>query len=273
MIKKRQGQFYAQDHGFNQENQELPDQFKDQIFCADSEKFLKLIPDNSIDIVFTSPPYNFGMNYDGSDDAEDWPSYFNKLYRIFDQCIRVVKYGGRVIINVQPMFSDYIPTHHLISNYLMDQKMIWKAEILWDKSNYNCAYTAWGSWKSPSSPYFKYTWEFLEVFCKGDLKKPGKPELADITGDEFKKWVLAKWDMPGERRGGDFGHPAMMPEALAARVLKLFSFQGDTVLDPFAGVGTVPLIAQNTGRHYIGIDISEEYCINAMRRLQNGLHN
>lgn len=248
-----------------------------RIITGDSEQILRTIPDDSIDLIFTSPPYNFGMQYDEHQDRQDWDEYLNKLYAVLAECIRVLKYGGRLAINIQPLFSEYIPIHHLISQHLISQGLLWKAEILWEKNNYNCKYSAWGSWKSPSSPCFKYTWEFIEVFCKGDRKKPGKPELADITGDEFKQWVTAKWSIAPERRGKLFDHPAMMPEALAERVLKLFSYQGDTILDPFCGVGTVPLVAYKTGRKAVGIDISEAYCQTAKDRIkedaENGLCN
>jgi len=150
----------------------------------------------------------------------------------------------------------------------MKNRLIWKGEILWDKHNYNCKYTAWGSWKSPSNPYLKYTWEFLEIFCKGDLKHLGKSEMADITGDEFKKWVYAKWDIPPERNMKKYGHPAMFPEQLVERVLKLFSFKDDLVLDPFNGTGTTTLVAKKLSRNYIGVDISEEYCKKAKERLK-----
>lgn len=80
----------------------------------------------------------------------------------------------------------------------MKNKLIWKGEIVWEKHNYNCKYTAWGSWKSPSNPYIKYTWEFLEIFSKGTLTHYGNRKLADITGDEFKKWVYARWDIAPE---------------------------------------------------------------------------
>ena len=107
----------------------------------------------------------------------------------------------------------------------MREKLIWKGEILWEKNHYNCKFTAWGSWKSPSSPYLKYTWEFLEIFCKGDLKKSGDSKNADIDADSFKEWVSAKWSIAPERNMGKFKHPAMFPEELANRVLKLFSFK------------------------------------------------
>lgn len=260
--------FYAIEHNFDTKNNEIPDEFKNKIIVGDSEYILKNFPNNSIDLIFTSPPYNFGLEYSSHKDGTVWTEYFSKLFSIFDECIRILKYGGRMVVNVQPLFSDYIPIHHIISNYLMSRKLIWKGEILWDKHNYNCKYTAWGSWKSPSNPYLKYTWEFLEIFCKGDLKHPGESENIDITAEEFKKWVYAKWDIPPESNMKKFGHPAMFPEQLAERVIKLFSFKGDTVLDPFNGVGTTTFIAKKLGRNFVGIDVSEQYCRTAEERLK-----
>lgn len=260
--------FYAQDNEFSEINVAFPLELVNQIVCGDSLQVLKSVPGNSVDLIFTSPPYNFGLEYDRQDDSHHWQHYFDELFAIFDECVRVLKYGGRVLVNVQPLFSDYIPSHHIISNYFISKKMIWKGEILWEKNNYNCKYTAWGSWKSPSNPYLKYTWEFIEIFAKGTLKKPGSPENADITGDEFKKWVVAKWSIAPERNMKEFGHPAMFPEELASRVIKLFSFAGDVVLDPFNGVGTTTSVAQKLGRRFLGIDISPEYCELAQRRIR-----
>ena len=266
--KRRGKHYYANDHEFDRANTSLPDHFTDQIVCGDSEDVLKQLPDNCIDLVFTSPPYNFGLDYQAVDgDAADWESYFAKLFRIFDECIRVLKFGGRIVVNVQPLFSDYVPSHHVISNYFMEKRLIWKGEILWEKNNYNCKYSAWGSWKSPSSPYLKYTWEFLEIFCKGSLKKEGSPDDADIDSESFKEWVVAKWSIAPERRMRELGHPAMFPEELARRVMLLFSFRGDAVLDPFAGVGTTCAAALRLGRRYLGVDIIPEYCATAEARL------
>ncbi|MCK4625657.1 MAG: site-specific DNA-methyltransferase [Phycisphaerae bacterium] len=243
----------------------------DKIYCGDSEKVLREFPDNCVDIIVTSPPYNFGLDYsaDGTKDAVYWQDYFDNLNRIWKECYRVLKPGGRFCVNVQPLFSDYMPTHHIISKQLMELGMLWKAEILWDKHNYNCKYTAWGSWKSPSMPYLKYTWEFVEIFCKESHRKKGLAEKIDITGDEFKKWVYAKWDIAPERNMKKYEHPAMFPEELAARLLKLFSYQDDIVLDPFNGAGTATLVAYKLKRHYIGIDISPEYCEAAKKRLKD----
>lgn len=269
--KNRESYYYTRNNDFSDTNNEVPSQYVNQIVCSDSKSVLKQLPDNCIDLIFTSPPYNFGLDYKKNDDDHHWEKYFQLLFGIFDECVRVLKYGGRFIVNVQPLFSDYIPTHHIISNYLMNKKLIWKGEILWEKNNYNCKYTAWGSWKSPSNPYLKYTWEFVEVFCKGTLKKSGDSSKADISGDEFKKWVYGKWSIAPERRMKEFDHPAMFPEELATKVLKLFSYQDDIILDPFNGVGTTTLVASLNNRRYLGIDISEEYCKKAKERLDSYL--
>jgi len=272
--KQRGKHYYANTDGFSRSDNPLPSEFSNQIVCGDSEDILKKLPPNCIDLIFTSPPYNFGIDYQTSDtdDAIDWHAYFSKLFRVFDECIRVLKYGGRIIVNIQPLYSDYIPSHHIISNYFIDKGLIWKGEILWEKNNYNCKYTAWGSWKSPSSPYLKYTWEFLEIFCKGSLKKQGDSINADIDADSFKEWVTAKWSIAPERQMHKFGHPAMFPIELARRTLLLFSFRGDTVLDPFAGTGTTCLAAKQNGRHFLGLDISPDYCTTAEARLNEELN-
>ena len=262
--------FYAVDNNFSRKNNNLPIELQDQIVLGDSEIWLKQLPDNCVDLIFTSPPYNFGLDYGEHKDGVDWNLYFDKLFKIFNECIRITKYGGRIVINVQPLYSDFIPIHHIISNFFMKNKMIWRNEILWEKNNYNAKYTAWGSWKSPSNPYLKYTWEFVEVFSKGDLKHPGDPSNIDITDREFKDWVNAKWSIAPERSMKQFGHPAMFPEKLAERVIKLFSFQNDIVLDPFNGVGTTTKVAKKFNRHFIGLDISEDYVKIARKRL-NGM--
>ena len=259
--------FYAQNHQYIDQNNELPESLNNQIICGDSQTVLQRLPNNCVDLIFTSPPYNFGLEYESSADDYNWDAYFKKLFYILDECIRVLKYGGRLIINVQPLFSDYIPSHHLISKHCIKRKLIWKGEVLWEKNNYNCKYTAWGSWKSPSNPYLKYTWEFIEIFCKGEMKKTGEKENIDISADEFKEWVVAKWSVSPERKMKKYDHPAMFPEALAERILKLFSYQNDIILDPFNGAGTTTAVAKRLNRRFLGIDISELYCKTARDRL------
>lgn len=252
---------------YPKQNNILPANILNKIYCDDSLDFLKTLPDNCIDIILTSPPYNFGINYNNTNDVNTWQNYFNALFDIFKECVRVLKDSGRIIINVQPLFSDYIPTHHIISNFFIEQGLIWKGEVIWEKNNYNCKYCSWGSWQSPASPYLKYSWEFIEIFCKNSLKKIGEKSNIDITGDEFKKFVYGKWSIAPERRMKEFKHNAMFPEELVRRCLKLFSYKKDIVLDPFNGAGTTTKVAKELERNFIGIDIDKTYCDTAEKRL------
>ena len=249
--------------------------FVNRIICADALRALARIPDQSIDLIITSPPYNFGHAYaqDPHDDTHEWNRYFEQLLTVWRECERVIKTGGRIAVNIQPLFSDYVPTHHVISHQLASLGLLWKAEFLWEKNNYNAKYTAWGSWKSPSMPYIKYTWEFIEVFDKVTHKKGGRREDIDITADEFKEWVLGKWSFPPEIRMKDYSHPAMFPEELPRRLMKLFSYKNDIVLDPFNGVGTTTLVAWKLRRRFIGIDVSQQYCDMALQRLVSAAEN
>lgn len=247
-------------------HREIPLNCIENIDCVEG---MKRLPDNSVDLVLTSPPYNFDMAYDGHNDKQEWAQYISWLETVWRECYRILKPDGRLIVNIQPRFSEYVPTHHLISASILNIGFKWKGEILWEKNNYNCKYCSWGSWKSPSSPYMKYTWEFIEVYCKSDYKHKGKKEDIDITADEFKEWVLAKWSIAPERKMREYGHPAMFPEELVRRCLKLFTFKNDVVCDPFMGAGTTAVVCQKLGRYFIGFDTSQKYCDIARDRLDS----
>jgi len=239
-----------------------------QIICADALTALKQVENNSVDIVLTSPPYNFDMDYDEHNDKDESQRYVDTLLGIFDECIRTLKDGGRLIVNVQPNYKEYFPSHHYLTTALVERGLIWRGEIVWLKNNLK-KLTAWGSWMSPSCPYLSYPFEFIEVFSKFTLKHSGEKENIDITKDEFIKCVNGHWTIAPETRMKDFNHPAMFPEELAKRCLKLFSYKNDLVLDPFNGVGTTTLVAHELGRRYIGIDISESYCNTARQRIMS----
>ena len=117
-------------------------------------------------------------------------------------------------------------------------------------------------------PYLKYTWEFIEYFYKGSPKHTGNKEDIDIVGDEFKTWTTAKWSIAPERNMKKYDHPAMFPEELVERILKLFTYKNDIVYDPFSGAGTTCTVCERLGRRYIGTDISEQYCKTAMERIE-----
>lgn len=266
--KKKRAAYELYKKDFSSDINIIPTHLLNKIYCADSLTFLKNLPSNCVDLILTSPPYNFGINYNNSNDSNPWKYYFDTLFAIFRECIRILKPSGRIIINVQPMFSDYIPTHHLISKFFIDEGLIWKGELIWEKNNYNCKYCTWGSWKSPAAPYLKYSWEFIEIFCKNSLKKVGNKEYIDISADEFKKWVYGKWSIAPERKMKQYQHDAMFPEELVKRCIKLFSYKNDIILDPFNGVGTTTKIAKALDRRFIGIDIDPKYCETAKKRLE-----
>ena len=237
-----------------------------QIICSDALSALKDIEDSSVDIVLTSPPYNFDMQYDEHDDKDDAHRYIDTLMGIFNECTRTLKDGGRLIINIQPNYKEYFPSHHYLTTALVESGLIWRGEILWLKNNLK-KLTAWGSYKSPSSPYLSYPFEFIEVFSKTSIKHVGNKEDIDITKDEFIKYVNGHWSIAPEIKMKDYNHPAMFPEELVRRCLKLFSYKNDVVLDPFNGAGTTTLVAHQLDRKYIGIDISESYCETAKERI------
>ncbi len=146
----RKGSKDAKESLHSRETPEI-EPYLNRIICGDAAEILAGIPSGSVDLVITSPPYNFGHAYaqDPHDDTHEWNEYFATLNAVWTECFRVLKPGGRMAVNVQPLFSDYVPTHHIVSRQLAGLGLLWKAEFLWEKNNYNAKYTAWGSWKSP----------------------------------------------------------------------------------------------------------------------------
>lgn len=126
--------------------------------------------------------------------------------------------------------------------------------------------TAWGSWKSPANPHIVPSWEYILVFSKDTWKLDGDSKDSDITSEEFMRFSDGYWYIPPEsnRRG----HPTPFPEELIYRLIKFYSYRGNFVLDMFGGTGTVAMVSYKTGRKFIHIDISEEYCKIAYKRLK-----
>ncbi len=242
-----------------------------EIICGKSEEMLPNFEANTIDMIICSPPYNFDRDYDSYEDKIDYEKYFGWLNTIWKECYRILKPDGRIAINILPIFTDNIPTHHIISQQLRDIGFGWKAEIIWNKGGYNCPVTCWGSYMSPSAPYLKYSWEYIEVFIKSEYKKKGNKEDITITDKEFKESVHAMWKIPPEHNMKKFGHPAMFPEEIPRRLINLFTYKNDIILDPFNGAGTTTKVAHHEGRRYIGIDVSKKYCQTAIDRIKNDI--
>ena len=143
-------------------------------------------------------------------------------------------------------------------------------EIIWQKAKGANGSCAWGSWMSAKSPRLRDIHEYLLVFAKQDYSRPDKGE-SDIKGDEFMEATLSVWEIPPES-AKRVGHPAPFPVALAERVIKLYSYVGDVVLDPFVGSGSTCVAAANINRLYVGYDISDEYCDIAEKRIIDEVH-
>lgn len=221
------------------------------------------IPDNSIALAFTSPPYNVGKEYDDDMSLE---GYLGLIRRVGQEVHRVLKPGGRYVINIANLGrKPYIPLHSYFYQTHSQIGFLPMGEIIWQKgkgANGNCA---WGSWKSAKSPRLRDLHEYLVVFAKQVFSRPDKGE-SDISSEEFMESTLSIWQVQPES-AKKVGHPAPFPVELARRVIRLYSYVDDVILDPFMGSGTTCVAAKETGRHYAGFDISRKYCKIAEERI------
>lgn len=239
---------------------------KNKIICGDVLEELKKLPSNSVHLTITSPPYNVGKDYDTHSDNMDYKEYLDWLLKVWKEVKRVLVPGGRFCLNIAPTgIKDFIPIHHDFSNQLRKIGFKFRTEILWYKQTM-LKRTAWGSWKSPSNPHVVPSWEYVLVFSKNGDQLKGLSKNADITQEEFKQFSDGFWRIQPERKRND--HPAPFPEELIYRLLKFYSFKGNTILDIFGGTGTVATVAAKTGRRFVHIDISKEYCKTAKERLK-----
>jgi len=242
----------------------IPSKFVDIIFCKSSEN-MKELPDNSVHLMITSPPYNVGKEYDKNLTLEE---YLNFLERVMKEVYRVLVIGGRVAINIANVGrKPYIPLHAYIIEMMNKIGFLMRGEIIWDKSASAGTSFAWGSWKSATNPVLRDVHEYILVFSKGSYSRDGKGKESTITNNEFMDFTKSVWRFPtvSAKR---IGHPAPFPEELPKRLIQLYSFKGDIVLDPFIGSGQTAIASIKTGRHYIGYEINKEYCKLANKRIK-----
>ncbi|MEM7127413.1 MAG: site-specific DNA-methyltransferase [Chloroflexota bacterium] len=221
------------------------------------------VPDSSVGLAFTSPPYNVGKEYDQDDDLQ---SYLAFIQQVGAEVYRVLKPGGRYVINIANLGrKPYIPLHAYYYAIHGELGFLPMGEVIWQKGKGANGSCAWGSWMSARAPRLRDLHEYLLVFTKEDFRRPDKG-TSDIERDDFLEATLSIWEIAPEsaRR---IGHPAPFPVALADRVIRLYSYTGDVVLDPFSGSGTTCVAAHQADRHYIGYDIVEEYCQLAQQRI------
>ncbi len=242
---------------------EMPVASLDRLYCKSSESMDEL-PDQSVHLVVTSPPYNASKEYDQD---LSLPEYLDLLQRVWRETYRVLVPGGRACINVANLGRrPYIPLHSYIIRDMLEAGFLMRGEIIWDKGSSASVSTAWGSWKSASNPVLRDVHEYILVFSKGTFGRRGHTGGSTITKEDFLAWTRSVWSFPAVS-ARKIGHPAPFPQELPHRLIQLFTFHGDVVLDPFVGSGTTCLAALADGRSYIGYDTNEEYLRLAQQRI------
>ncbi|MEA2642081.1 MAG: hypothetical protein QOF51_3475 [Chloroflexota bacterium] len=236
-----------------------------QIYAADSTD-LSFLAANSVQLVVTSPPYNLDMSYSGYDDDMPYERYLEWVGAWARELLRVGTVGCRACVNIpldsnkggkRAVYADYIQT-------FLRAGWSYHTTIVWNEQNISRR-TAWGSWMSPTAPFVTAPVEMVPVFFKEVWNRKKDGRTTDIERDEFLAWTLGTWDFPGES-ATRLGHPSPFPEELPRRLIKLYSFREDTVLDPFLGSGTTCVAAKRLGRQAIGVDVDLGYCEAAGRR-------
>jgi len=244
-------------------------------FKADSiriynEDFLKTaaIKESSIDLVVTSPPYNVDVQYENYKDDIPYSEYLVFTKEWLTKCYTLIKDDGRLCLNI-PLDKNKGGQQSVCADITTIAKKVgWKyhATIIWNEQNISRR-TAWGSWLSASAPFVIAPVEAIVVLYKESWQKTSGSQKSDITRNEFLEWTNGVWNFSGESRN-KIGHPAPFPVELPKRCIKLFSFVGDTVLDPFLGSGTTLIACAETNRMGIGIEINKNYCELAKKRLE-----
>ncbi|HSF82600.1 MAG TPA: site-specific DNA-methyltransferase [Anaerolineales bacterium] len=223
------------------------------------------IPDNSLHLMVTSPPYNVTKEYDQDLSLGE---YLQLLHSVFSETYRLLVHGGRACINVANLGrKPYIPLSDYISQMMVEIGFLMRGEIIWYKGAGAGVSMAWGSWQSASNPVLRDTHEYILVFSKGTFARKRAEDQEDtITREQFMEWTKSVWTMNTES-AKKVGHPAPFPVELPYRLIQLYTYQGEVVLDPFMGSGTTAIAALKSGRKYIGYEVDPEYVRLAEERL------
>ena len=238
---------------------------------GDCLEVMKDIPDNSVNICITSPPYNVGIDYDNHSDNMSLSEYKEFTEKWLSEVYRILKNNGRLILNFPKVFKiddKPLSTVKEILPLIFNIGFDISAEIIWLKrpSNALGRGTAWGSWMSASSPHLRCNYEYIWLFYKNDWKRKCEG-VTTITTQEFMEYSIDVWYVKDE---SSKIHPAPYPVELVERILKFLTYKDDIVFDPFLGSGTTGVACNKLGRRWLGIEISEEYCRMAHKRIEYG---
>lgn len=237
-----------------------------RIYVHSSENMHEL-PDNSVHLMVTSPPYNVGKEYDDDLTADE---YRTLLRNVWQETFRVLVNGGRACINVANIGrKPYIPLNALITADMLDIGFLMRGEIIWNKAASAGTSCAWGSWMSASNPVLRDVHEYILVYSKGSFSRKKVPgSKSTIERDDFLEWTKSIWSFPAES-AKRVGHPAPFPVELPRRVMDLYTFENDVILDPFMGSGTTAVAAERANRLWIGYETSREYANLARQRIES----
>jgi site-specific DNA-methyltransferase (adenine-specific) len=238
-------------------------QYLDKIFCKSSEKMEEL-PDNSVHLMVTSPPYNVGKEYDENLTLNEYREF---LKSVWGEVKRVLVPGGRVCINIANLGrKPYIPLHAFIIEDMLDLGFLMRSEIMWNKASSGSPSTAWGSWLSAKNPTLRDIHEYILIFSKWTFSRENFGRKSTISKEEFLEFTKSVWTIASEP-ATKVGHPAPFPVELSNRLIQLYTFEGEVILAPFMGNGQTAIASIKTKRHYVGYDINQEYVQLAEKRI------
>lgn len=238
----------------------------DNVINMDCLEGMLYIEDDSIDLVVTSPNYNLKIKYDVCNDCVTKEKYIKFMTKIAQELHRVIKPDGRVCLNI-PCDGNMLNENgeeekcditYMIKEIFYNTGFKYRNKIYWDKKHLSDN-TARGSYESASSPNILLPFEEIIIFYKEDKKKLKDGDINEMIDSEFWEYTNGHWIIDGEKNKNKKLCPVPFPQEIPARLIKLFSYRGDIVLDPFSGNGTTCLVAKKLGRHYIGFEISEQY--------------
>jgi site-specific DNA-methyltransferase (adenine-specific) len=228
-----------------------------------SAEDMRELPDNSVALMVTSPPYHVGKDYDSD---ESFGDYLQLLRRVFAETYRVLEPGGRAVVNVANLGRrPYISLSSRIVGLMEEIGFLQRGEVIWRKHKASNSSTAWGSWMSASNPIFRDTHEYCLAWSKGRWQRLRKGE-STISREEFLDATLSVWEIAPES-AQRVGHPAPFPVALPRRFIELYTYRGDVVLDPFLGSGTTAVAAIESDRRYVGYETDPTYAAAARARI------